>query len=484
PGGVDTWYYLASAEALRKQKRLPIRLPQYLLHDASESYPAVFPVFLALLPQEWLRRYFWLISPLIDALHLLLLYLLSYRLTNSVLASGLAGLIYAVTPQLISETRNLNGRALASLIQTLTMVCLIWTVIPSNGPARNLIGHNLDAAFAVVVVLSALMYNAHTSTTIGFIVATAVLTLVTGDWRFILAPVLGFPAAVVLSGGYYLRVLRNHLYGAQFWIRNLGLTRAHQLDDSPVLGTPRERSSARGMYATTMRARLTLAARLFGENPFILAMILTPPPVTLWGRYMYFWAVAILGWAVLTTFGGPFRILGPGLHYMKLSVFPTAYSIALTVNANERSLSTVGLAISVVASFAAIAYFYRYIALRRTEHTATTPPELMQAADYLRTLGGTRVLVFPVMYADYVSYAGRKAVVWGGHSGNLARLHEFFPVLRKPVAYFFDRYAVDYLVLDRQYALPERLQVSGCTSLLAEFGHIGVYGVSRTPPDV
>src|SRR5437667_11705716 len=83
-GGVDTWYYLASAEALRRQKRLPITLPQYLLHDEKESYPAVFPLFLALLSPSWLRSYFWLLSPIIDAVHLLLLYLLSFRLTDSV----------------------------------------------------------------------------------------------------------------------------------------------------------------------------------------------------------------------------------------------------------------------------------------------------------------------------------------------------------------------------------------------------------------
>src|SRR5437763_14535108 len=64
PGGVDTWYYLASAEAIRRQKRLPISLPQYLLHDAKESYPAVFPLFLALLSQQSLRAYFWLLSPI------------------------------------------------------------------------------------------------------------------------------------------------------------------------------------------------------------------------------------------------------------------------------------------------------------------------------------------------------------------------------------------------------------------------------------
>src|SRR5918912_4119705 len=133
PGGVDTWYYLASAAAIRRQKRLPISLPQYLLHDPRESYPAVFPLFLALLPPDWLRRYFWLVSPVIDALHLLLLYLLAFRLTDSVLAAGTAGLIYAVTPQLISETRNLNGRAFASLLQTLAMLALLRLAIPAAG---------------------------------------------------------------------------------------------------------------------------------------------------------------------------------------------------------------------------------------------------------------------------------------------------------------------------------------------------------------
>src|ERR1700682_2033378 len=61
PGGADTWYYLASAEAIRRKKRLPISLPQYLLHDAKESYPAVFPLFLAAFPPSWLRSYFWLV---------------------------------------------------------------------------------------------------------------------------------------------------------------------------------------------------------------------------------------------------------------------------------------------------------------------------------------------------------------------------------------------------------------------------------------
>ncbi|HTD79342.1 MAG TPA: hypothetical protein VK898_17005, partial [Chloroflexota bacterium] len=231
PGGVDTWYYLASAEAIRAQKRLPIRLPQYLLHEDKESYPAVFPLFLALLPQKWLQSYFWLLSPMIDAIHLLLLYLLAFRLTDSVLAAGTAGLIYAVTPQLISETRNLNGRAFASLLQTITMLVLLRSAIPSSGPSATLTNPGDYGLWLVGVLLVAVLYNTHTSTTIAFLVSVATLSAVFGETRLLLAGLAGLPLAVLMSGGYYVRVIRNHLYAAQFWINNLRYTRAHQVND-------------------------------------------------------------------------------------------------------------------------------------------------------------------------------------------------------------------------------------------------------------
>jgi hypothetical protein len=474
PGGVDTWYYLASAEAIRRQKRLPISLPQYLLHERTESYPAVFPLFLALLPPGWLRAYFWLMSPIIDSVQLLLLYLLSFRLTDSVLAAGTAGLIYAVTPQLISETRNLNGRAFASLLQTIAMVILLRSVIPSAGPTAALLNPGDNGLWIAAVVLIGVLYNTHTSTTIALLVSTAVLSLAFHEARFILAGALGFPVAILLSGGYYLRVLRNHLCAAQFWIRNVNLTRAHQINDSPVLGVHgHSGSSARkGLYGSFP----ALLARVLGENPFILAMLVTAAPANIWGAHMYWWAAAILGWSLLTTFGGPLRILGPGFHYMKASVFPTAYALSVTVNIQEGAVSLVGLALlaSLIASFAALAYFYRVMAKRQTEHTAQTPPHLAEAADYLKELPGQNVLVLPSMYADFVAYNAEKAVVWGGHSGDLSKLEEFYPVLRKPLPYFVERYAVDYLILDAMYVAPARLGLEGAKPLRC-FGPICLY---------
>ena len=85
------------------------------------------------------------------------------------------------------------------------------------------------------------------------------------------------------------------------------------------------------------------------------------------------------------------------------------------------------------------------------------------------------------MYADFVAYNGRKAVVWGGHSGNLSRFAEFFPVLRRPVEYFVDRYAVDYLVLDEAYVRPDRLGLESSLAALDRFGPITVYEFVRRP---
>src|SRR5687767_11878331 len=59
PGGVDTWYYLAYADAFRRRPSLDVRLPQYLLQDERQSYPPLFPSLLSLIPAGVLRRWYW-----------------------------------------------------------------------------------------------------------------------------------------------------------------------------------------------------------------------------------------------------------------------------------------------------------------------------------------------------------------------------------------------------------------------------------------
>src|SRR3954451_20728497 len=106
PGGIDTWYYLAFADAVRRRPSLDVRLPQYLLQDEVQSYPPLFPTLLALVPRRALDRWYWTLSPLIDCVHLLVLYAVTFRLTGSVYVAAVAAATYAFTPHLVSETRS------------------------------------------------------------------------------------------------------------------------------------------------------------------------------------------------------------------------------------------------------------------------------------------------------------------------------------------------------------------------------------------
>jgi len=56
-------------------------------------------------------------------------------------------------------------------------------------------------------VLIAVLYNTHTSTAIAFLVSTATLTVASDHPGFLLLVLLGLPFAILLSGGFYLRVL-------------------------------------------------------------------------------------------------------------------------------------------------------------------------------------------------------------------------------------------------------------------------------------
>ncbi len=98
PGGVDSWYYLCYARAFRKAPGLKVGLPQYLLQDQQQSYAPIFPSLLALIPERILARIFWAISPGIDCLTLILLFLLALKLTAAPTVAVIAALAYAVSP--------------------------------------------------------------------------------------------------------------------------------------------------------------------------------------------------------------------------------------------------------------------------------------------------------------------------------------------------------------------------------------------------
>jgi hypothetical protein len=194
PGGVDTWYYLAYADAFRARPSLDVRLPQYLLQDERQSYPPVFPSLLGLLPRGFLSRYFWTISPAVDCLHLLLLAFVAHRLTASVPVAALAAGAYAFTPQLVSETRSLMPRSFGALVNSLALLLLLKACVsPTGGPAWLA----ASAACGSLLMLSSAAMSA------AYLFTCGVFTVVFGDLRPGLVAAAAFALAFPLSAGHF-----------------------------------------------------------------------------------------------------------------------------------------------------------------------------------------------------------------------------------------------------------------------------------------
>lgn len=481
PGGVDTWYYLASADALRSTRRLPIRLPQYLLQDETESYPPGFIVFLSLFPSAWLRKYFWVVSPAIDTVQLLLLYSVVLRLIGNLPAAVLGGVVYAVTPQLIAETRNLNPRALGVLLSSGAMLLIFRVLLPAGGQPVRVGIHPWYLALLAVLLVATLFWT-HSLTSIAFGVSNVALSAAFRDWHFVGFAVAGFLTALLLSGGFYLRVLENHIHALRFWRRNIDKRGRHQILDSPIYGVAGSEIVKPQRTWTTGFVRPLL--RLLGENPFIVAMVLTPLPLLgleWWGQRMYWWAVSILAWAVLTTFIRPLRVFGPGYLYMKVSVFPTAFSLALVTDGHlfEWSVVNVAILLCILASLAALTFFYHHVRSQKTERTSSLPPDLVAIAEELRPMEDGGVLCLPTMYADFVCYESKKKILWGGHSGDLSKFEVLSPVIRRPLREVIQEYDLRYAVIDRSYTSPEQMCIGDMLTLVVRRGSFELYRTVR-----
>jgi hypothetical protein len=468
PGGVDTWYYLAYADAFRARPSLDVRLPQYLLHDPVESYPPVFPSLLGLLPRRWLERSYWLVSPTIDCAHLLLLSYVAYRLTASLGVATLAASAYALTPHLVSETRSLTARPFGSLMATLALLLMLKAIVTGEWLGW----------YAVAALAGAVLFLSSAALAAAYGVVSAVLSLVFLDPRYLLLAFGGLGLAFLLSGGRMMRVIRNYVNAVRHWQAHRGGFGAHPVAESPVYGAPRPGTAAErpGLLGAS---RLQEILRLLGENPFLLALLLAPQGLAPWTQRLYVWAAALAALSVVATLWPPLRAFGPGRSYMKAAIFPTAYTIAFGVGSAaglHKPLGLVTLACLGLSALA-IAFFYAYVRSRPTEQTASIPLGLRDAVRHLAGLPRGGVFVLPYMYADYTAYRSGQPVLWGGHSGSLDRFAEISPVIARPLPELFARYGVRYVLLDEPYVRTERLQAGLTLDLEGAWGSVSLYRV-------
>lgn len=441
-GGVDAWFYLLYAEALRRQRRLPARLENYLLDIEEQWYPPLFALLLACFPAATRVRVKDWVAPVIDVAHMTVSMAVAAALGAPPVGILLAGAVYAVMPAIVMEFSTLNSRSLGSLLFTLTF---LFAAAQLASPGW--------AAFATTVA-GALLVITHKMATQLYVPLIVALAVTSARVDLAVAGALSFAVAWVITGGVYTRVFRGHVAILRFWRTHLGNLNAHQVYDSPLYARAarEDMRSARRFFTPGLAGAWRLARVIVAGNPFVIVLpwLLVAAPPTPLLRTLAAWVVVSYVMVLATTFIPALRFLGEGPKYLKFAAFPQAVLVAVGAAQGLPALVTA----AVVA--VGLGVIWR---LRKARNLEVIDDDLARAIDVIRADPRPRVATIPCHYCDVLAYFTDKQVLWGAHSAGYEKLEEWFPVIRTPVETVLAKYDVDLLLVDRQYVDPDHLRL-------------------------
>ncbi len=442
PGGagIDHWFWKAYVEAYQRSRVFPPKLPQYTL-DEQQWYPPLFPLMLALLPARLFDSLSHIIAIAIDLLRMLLLLGVAYWQSHGNLTViTIAGLIYATVPIQTSYNIQLNPRGLGALMLEVVLALLLWRYAFGGG----------WWVWLPIVVLSGLILLTHKMTTQLFWFVTLGTAVIYRRWPLLALIPGSIATAMILSRGFYAKVLRAHWDIIKFWNRNWRWIGADQLRESPLYGDgsyerPQKlhRSGAKGL-AWQLYV-------LFGFNPSVwIACLLVyerlalPSPVLFYPTYLLVWLLLPCLFSLLTTFVSPLKCLGAGYLYVYNTSLMAALLLSLTfqyTRAPQFSTPFVLLAL-VLNVMGLVIYYIRFYGDRR----ARVDSGLTAMLETLRRQSPGVVMCVPGNWYEVVAYETDHPVLWGGHGFGFKRLQPIWPRLLLPINQLVEQYDVRYLL--------------------------------------
>jgi len=443
--GVDHWYWLLCAEDVKRRRKLPPRLSHFMLEIEEQWYPPLFSGLLALLPMRWLKDYGGRISQSIDILHGFVIFLAVLWFSNSLVIAFLSGLSYLIAWFPLSYNTQLQPRGSANLLLTLAMGGL-WFYI-DTGSFNMLVG---------VLVISVILLFLHKMT----VQMWVIYLLGFGVWAWDLKILLLIPTSVlfalIISKGFYIKVLKAHWDIVSFWHENIKYLGSHQYYESSLYR--KEGFTSTAIHQWRWRHQIRKLLSLFKYNPFIMLLPILLAYHTIFQpqgkleNFLWLWLGLTYLWTLLTTFVPYFLALGAGHYYLYQTFFPLFFLTGLSIRYMTVSLQGWLFAIWGIGLIYSFVRWKRYCRSIIPQNTATARNDLKEVLDYLKALPKDGVFCIPFLLAEETAFWTRKKVFWGGHSyGFHALLKPYFPIMREDVRETLKSKPLNYLLFWRSY---------------------------------
>ncbi len=438
--GVDHWYWKTYIETYRRERRFPPILPQYILEEY-QWYPPLFPMTMAYFPEKIFDSYSHWVAIIIDLLRMMLLLgILIWWSKSSPWAIGIAGLVYATMPILVSYNIQLNPRGIGALFLDLLIVLLLWVFL-FNGPLW---------IWGVILLLSGLIMLTHKMTTQLFWFLCIGAGILTRDWWFFGLIPASILVALIISKGFYLNVVRAHWDIVSFWHRNWRWLMAHPIRESTIYGE-KSYETPNKVHRRGIKGFLRHSGDLIVHNIWVWVLIAVAvtgifPATTLTIQYqwVFWWIVLIALFGVLTLFLPFLKSLGAGQLYFYNAAFPTALLWGMIFkNATKDNHVLIVFLIALLVNILVILRFY--IGFKHAK-TQKIDKNFEKVLEFLSKSPKGVVMCLPQKWYDVVAYKTGQPVLYGGHGYGFKLLEPVFPRLLIPVQEIIEKYKVRYLL--------------------------------------
>lgn len=465
--GIDAFFYLNYARAIRRQKHIPVYLNNYMLDLREQRYPPGFPLLLALVPHELLVKFNWLVNPIIDSLLGAGMGVFVWKFTESPTAVALAMCMWALTPTLVHESTNMNSRIFGNVVFVGVMLLYVhvlqlggwwWVAALCAAGAIMLMTHKMSTQNFLFVALGFCVWRAS-------VIPFALAALI-------------FVVTIIITAGFYLKVLSGNIGILAFWRKNIKNLYSHMVYRSPVYATTAEVRNLGALDSTYfkpgLRGQLKTFIRVFDHNfilPLFLYIVFTE--YSWWEEYeqiLAAWVILTYVFVLLTAFVPPMRFMGEGVKYIKLASFPMYYLVAKALSDNAPPSLLAALGLCLLLDAVKVWRTYKAIYGNVADVGGIEP-----IIEKLKTAPDDGVLVLPCGTAEAVAYYCDKRVFWGAHGGGYKKLTEFFPVLRRPLHEYFSSHKLNYLILDHDYVQPKFLSLEEHFEKIMDSGKFGLY---------
>jgi hypothetical protein len=454
--GQDTWAHLLVADIIRKKRSLPDKMDNFI-YTGSFRYPPVFPILLSLFPEKAVERLAWIGSPIIEAAHMVLVYFICIFITQSPEIGILAMFLYAIHPEMIIETSNLNARPLGSLVFTLSIVSLIFFIITGN-----------PLLFLSCIVFGVLLLYTHKLATQALLFSLLGFALIERNPVYVFAAILIFGIAY-MTPHYRKRVLVENIEVLQFWKNHI-----ESVFDRGI--TSEVNQEEKSSLIKFLRSKTVLFLRFVGSSMWLifiisLIFIFNSPPTSL--EFLFFeWACIILIFSLIIGYIRCVKFLGEGLRYLEYAVVPSIILAAIYFNKFHDNLLVILLFIGIIG----IMLFEIFIGLKIivTKYIRLSPgPAIEKICSYLKSVPGENIMCLPIDTCFMFAYFTRKKVMFAFSADAFEAFSEllFGSPREKQLWKLIEKHSIDYIFVDSTFYLPDELDLGAVETIMVEDGY-------------